>query len=78
MFGKFKENYIDTGKVKFVYREVYFDRFGLWAGMLARCGGGMRYFGIADILYNTQPNGWRAATRRRSPTTSARSGAPRE
>ena len=34
-----KANYIDTGKVRFVYREVYFDRFGLWAGMIARCGG---------------------------------------
>ncbi|MBI1494766.1 DsbA family protein [Halocynthiibacter styelae] len=49
-----KANYIETGKVRFVYREVYFDRFGLWAGMLARCGGPLRYFGIQDVLYNTQ------------------------
>lgn len=54
VFDKFKANYIDTGKVRFIYREVYFDRFGLWAAMLARCGGEMRYFGIADILYDTQ------------------------
>ena len=29
VFGKLKSNYIDTGKVKFVFRDVYFDRFGL-------------------------------------------------
>jgi len=49
-----KANYIDTGKVRFVYREVYFDRFGLWAGMVARCGGGEKYFGIADLIYERQ------------------------
>ncbi|TDL89360.1 DsbA family protein [Meridianimarinicoccus aquatilis] len=49
-----RENYIDTGKVKFVHREVYFDRYGLWAGMVARCGGEMRYFGVADQIYERQ------------------------
>lgn len=53
-FEDLKRDYIDTGKVRFVYREVYFDRFGLWAGMVARCGGGDRYFGIADMIYSTQ------------------------
>ncbi len=54
VFGKLKSNYIDTGKINFIYREVYFDRFGLWAAMVARCGGEMRYFGIADMIYETQ------------------------
>ncbi len=49
-----KTDYIDTGKIKFVYREVYFDRLGLWAGMLARCGGPDKYFGISDMLYTRQ------------------------
>jgi protein-disulfide isomerase len=49
-----KENYIDTGKVNLLYREVYFDRFGLWAAMLARCGGEDRYFGIVDLIYQQQ------------------------
>ena len=49
-----RENYIDTGLVQFINREVYFDAYGLWAGMLARCGGGDRYFGIVDMLYETQ------------------------
>ncbi len=54
VFKDLKRDYIDTGKIKFIYREVYFDRYGLWAGMVARCGGEMRYFGIQDILYTTQ------------------------
>ncbi|MDG4646827.1 DsbA family protein [Roseibacterium sp. SDUM158017] len=49
-----KANYIDPGRINFIYREVYFDRFGLWAGMVARCGGPMRYFGISDLLYEQQ------------------------
>lgn len=54
VFKPLKADYIDTGKIKFVYREVYFDRNGLWAAMVARCGGEMRYFGISDILLSTQ------------------------
>lgn len=54
VFGQIKANYIDTGKVKFILREVYFDRFGLWAAMLARCGGEMRYFGIVDLVFSKQ------------------------
>ncbi len=54
-FKDIKENYIDTGKVKFVYREVYFDRYGLWGSMIARCGdNSQRFFGISDLLYTKQ------------------------
>lgn len=53
-FKKIKENYIDTGKVRFIYREVYFDRYGLWASMVARCGGEDRFFAISETLYNDQ------------------------
>lgn len=54
VYPKLKADYIDTGKVRLEYREVYFDRYGLWAAMMARCGGEMRYFGITDILFDTQ------------------------
>lgn len=60
VFKNLKKDYIDTGKVRFVYREVYFDRYGLWAAMLARCGGEMKYFGISDILFTTQSE-WAAS-----------------
>ena len=55
-FKELKADYIDTGKINFVYREVYFDRFGLWAAIVARCGEGAenRYFGIADMIYENQ------------------------
>lgn len=53
-FKQLKEEFIDTGKVKFIYREVYFDRFGLWASIIARCGGPERFFGITDLLYEQQ------------------------
>ncbi|UWQ14434.1 DsbA family protein [Aliiroseovarius sp. M344] len=54
VFKDLKKNYIDTGKVKFVHREVYFDRFGLWAGLIARCGGDTRYFGLTGMIYDGQ------------------------
>jgi protein-disulfide isomerase len=49
-----KADYIDTDKVHFIYRDVYFDRFGLWASMVARCGGEEKFFGISDMLYEQQ------------------------
>ena len=54
VWPQLKTDYIDTGKVRFTYREVYFDRYGLWAAMVARCGGEMRYFGIVDMLFDQQ------------------------
>ncbi len=54
VFPEIKKAYIDTGKVRFILREVYFDRYGLWASMVARCGGEMRFFGIAEMLFKDQ------------------------
>ena len=59
-FKDFKAQYIDTGKVHFTYREVFFDRFGLWAAMIARCAGPDRYFGVSDLLYKEQADWARA------------------
>ena len=59
-YPQLKADYIDTGKVKFVFREVYFDRFGLWASMIARCGGQERFFGITDLMFETQAEWTRA------------------
>ncbi len=49
-----KADYIEDGQVHFIYRDVYFDRYGLWASMVARCGGEDKFFGIADMLYEQQ------------------------
>jgi protein-disulfide isomerase len=51
---KIKANYIDTGKVRLVFREVYFNKPALWAAMIARCAPADRYFGIVDVLFSTQ------------------------
>ena len=48
-----KADFVDTGKVRFVYRDVYFDRFGLWAAMVARCDTS-KFFGVTDMLYEQQ------------------------
>lgn len=53
-YQRLKAEYIETGLVRFVMREVYFDRFGLWASMVARCGGQERFFPIAETLYAQQ------------------------
>lgn len=60
VFNDLKADYIDTGKVKFVYREVYFDRYGLWGSIIARCGGEERFFRITDMLYAEQSTWARA------------------
>jgi protein-disulfide isomerase len=54
IFKPLKTDYIDTGKVRFEFREFYRNKYDLWASMIARCGGEMRYFGITDILLSTQ------------------------
>ncbi|MFC6636379.1 thioredoxin domain-containing protein [Sulfitobacter sp. JBTF-M27] len=59
-YKQLKADYIDTGKIKFIYREVYFDRPGLWASMVARCGGQEKFFGIADLIYKGQSEWARA------------------
>lgn len=53
-FKQLKSEYIDTGKVHFTYREVYFDGAALWASQLARCGGEERFFGLTDLIYSGQ------------------------
>ncbi len=53
-YKQLKKDFIDTGKVKFIYREVYFDRYGLWASMVARCGGPEKFFGITDLIFEGQ------------------------
>lgn len=57
VFPKIKENFIDTGKVKLIFREVYFNAPSLWAALIARCAPADRYFGIVDLLFETQA-GW--------------------
>ncbi len=54
---KVKAEYVDTGKVKFILREVYFDRYGLWASMVARCGGEQAFYPLAN-QFLTKQDSW--------------------
>lgn len=60
VFKELKRDYIDTGEINFIYREVYFDRYGLWASMIARCAGPDKFFGMSDLIYSGQSTWARA------------------
>ncbi len=49
-----KKEYIETGKVKFIYRDFPLDQFALAAAMMARCSVRERYFAVVDIIFKTQ------------------------
>ncbi|MFP4273486.1 MAG: DsbA family protein [Paracoccaceae bacterium] len=61
-FKQIKEDYVDTGKVRFIHREVYFDKYGMWASLIARCAGPDRYFGVIDMIYKAQSDWSRAGS----------------
>lgn len=60
VFPQMREAYIDTGLINYIKREVYFDAYGLWAALVARCGGVMSYSGIAEMIYAEQSEWARA------------------
>jgi protein-disulfide isomerase len=55
-FTPFKEKYIDTGKVYFIFREFPLDPLATAAFMLARCLPEERYLPLVDILFRQQKN----------------------
>ncbi|MGA0602373.1 DsbA family protein [Caulobacter sp. KR2-114] len=56
VWPQFKKTYVDTGKVRFVYREMITGNPTLaGAGfLLARCAGPSRYFQVVDGVYRAQ------------------------
>jgi protein-disulfide isomerase len=51
-----KKKYIDTGKVRYVFREMLTDpvSFAGTAFMMARCGGDKNYFAVLDDVFHEQ------------------------
>ena len=49
-----KEKYVDTGKVRFIFREFPFDPRAAAAFMLARCAPKEQYFPMIDVLFKQQ------------------------
>jgi protein-disulfide isomerase len=50
----FKEKYIDTGKVYFIFREYPLDALATAAIILARCAPKERYFPLVDLMFDRQ------------------------
>ncbi len=53
-FKTLKEKYINTGKVRFLFREFPLDDASLAAFMLARCTPGNKYFPMIEIIFQQQ------------------------
>jgi protein-disulfide isomerase len=51
-----KKDYVDTGKVRFIFREFPLDPVAAAAFMLARCAPADKYFEIVDIMFEQQRN----------------------
>ena len=49
-----KTKYIDTGKVRFIFREFPLDELAVAASMLARCAGGDKAIAMIDVLFASQ------------------------
>ncbi len=49
-----KKKYIDTGKLKLIFRDFPLDQYALKAAMLARCAKPALYFGFIDVLFKDQ------------------------
>jgi protein-disulfide isomerase len=49
-----KSEYIETGKVRFIFREFPLDAVASAAFMLARCAPAEKYFDVIDIMFEQQ------------------------
>lgn len=56
-----KKKWIDTGKVKLVYRDFPLDQVAVKAAQIAECAGKDKYFGVLDIIFRGQPQ-WATAS----------------
>jgi protein-disulfide isomerase len=60
VFPKLKSEYIDTGKVRYIFREFPLDIKAAAGSMLTRCianGDSQKYFAVTDMLFRSQ-NDW--------------------
>ena len=56
-FPKIKSEYIDTGKIRYIFREFPLDVKAAAGSMLARCiakGDAQKYFAVTDLLFRSQ------------------------
>jgi protein-disulfide isomerase len=58
---KIKKDYIETGKVRLVFRDFPFDQLGLYAAMIPHCAPPERSFGYLEVLFRSQSTWMRSA-----------------
>jgi protein-disulfide isomerase len=54
IYPELKKRYIDTGKVRFIFREFPLDQLAAAGFMLARCAGPDKYFPLIETLFAQQ------------------------
>ena len=52
--GKVKSDLIESGQVKFIFREFPLDAVALRASMMARCAPKDKFFGLLEVLFANQ------------------------
>ena len=53
-YPEMKKKYIDTGKIRFIFREFPLDTLALAGSMLARCAGKEKFFPLIETLFAQQ------------------------
>lgn len=76
VFPAFKKKYVDTGKVRFVYREFLTEPAALAAApaLLARCAGPKRYFAVIETFFAEQPGVYASGNARPALMKAAKAG----
>lgn len=69
-----KTDYIDTGKLKLIFRDFPLDQLALAGAAVARCAGPERYYSFLDVLFSQQRAWATAADPRAALTQIARLG----
>ena len=54
VYPLFKTKYIDTGKVRFIFREYPLDPLATAGSVIARCAPPERYFPLVDLMFDHQ------------------------
>lgn len=54
VYPELKKKYIDSGKIRFIFREFPLDARAFAASMLARCAGPEKALGMIDVLFANQ------------------------
>ena len=54
VFPRIKSDLIDTGKVRYIFRDFPIDPIAMAGSMIAHCSGDDKYFGVIDVLLKTQ------------------------